>query len=382
MNLTEEEERVVDELLGTSNKRIFAGIAELMLSKNAQKEDWMSIVRPGVVCFIKDLDKKAYYIWILDLTNGVVAWKQNMDTHIKCQRRRRWIYVMELGYRKMCLNFVDDDEADEFAYVLFEKFPKFQEFAGTIPYTVSNDGKIIRNLEKASAARRVSREENLKKFLNVAGLDPTVLDDPKLGEQIFSFYEEYEDELADILDEDNAYDIGEDDEKEGQNDEGSEIDYGDNPLVLDGDEPESTNGSEDRQSSSSSMMLDTISEGEDEETVSTPPNTSLPAPSKNAIPPPPPPIQMQIPKSVQLETKKPIGSRLSLLDQIRGNNKQALKKVDSTNARHELNKRLTKAGNNSIEDVLFGAMAHIRSVKASGGDYGLEQETYREWDDD
>ena len=118
-NLNPKEKDIVEKLLGPSREQIFTGIAEVWLGTKPGEEDWgqkrgikLKGCSPGVVCFIKDLDKENFQLWVISMSEGNVAWKQNIDKHILTQRRRRWIFVLDFSYRKLCLNFVDDDEAE------------------------------------------------------------------------------------------------------------------------------------------------------------------------------------------------------------------------------------------------------------------------------
>ena len=399
MNLTEKEAQLVQTLVGTSNKTLFVGIAELLLSSGASKEDWNSMVRPGVICLIKDLEKDLCFIWVISMTQGKVIWKQNVDDKLKSQRRRRWIFVFEGGFRKLMLNFVDDDEADQFSYILYEKFPRLRKFDGVITYNVAEDGKIVRQRK----SKRQSIDENLIKFVNLAGLDKTILDDPTAKKKVEDMYGALENEMDDlsaILDATNyeEYSSSEEEEEEESEEESGEeeedVDYGDE-LVLHGDVPTSPDSnktdSEDdlAHEIAASSPLAAISEEDDvkgmngDKTITAsgnmpkPPPMNIPtAPSINMVKSMPP-----APKSVPKPAPTKVGGdRGSLLDQIR-NPKFALKKVDSEKNKVKSNKRLTKSGDGSLEQCLLGAMQQLRAVKA---DYGMpdDQPDYRDWDDD
>ena len=397
MNLTAKEAQLVQTLVGTSNKTFFVGIAELLLSSGASKEDWNSMVRPGVICLIKDIEKDLCFIWVISMTQGKVIWKQNLDDKLRSQRRRRWIFVFEGGFRKLMLNFVDDDEADQFSYILYEKFPRLRNFDGVITYNVAEDGKIVRQRK----SKRQSRDENLIKFINLAGLDETILDDPNTKKKVEDMYGALENEVDDlsaILDATNYEDYSSSEEEEESEEESVEeeedVDYGDE-LVLHGDVPTSPDGnktdSEDELAHEigASSPLAAISEEDDvkgmngDKTITAsgnmpkPPPMNIPtAPSINMVKSMPP-----APKSVPKPAPTKVGGdRGSLLDQIR-NPKFALKKVDSEKSKVKSNKRLTKSGEGSLEHALLGAMQQLRAAKV---DYGMpdDQPDYRDWDDD
>ena len=402
MNLTEKEAQLVQTLVGTSNKTLFVGIAELLLSSGSSKEDWNSVVRPGVICLIKDLEKDLCFIWVISMTQGKVIWKQNVDDKLKSQRRRRWIFVFEGGFRKLMLNFVDDDEADQFSYILYEKFPRLRKFDGVITYNVAEDGKIVRQRKSKrqenlrDEMRDETRDENLIKFINLAGLDKTILDDPtakKKVEDMYGALENEVDDLSAILDatnyEEYSYSEEEEESEEENVEEEEDVDYGDE-LVLHGDVPPSPDNTDSEEELAHEIAapstLAAISEEDDvkrmtgDKTITAlgnmpkPPPMNIPtAPSIDMVKSMPP-----APKSVPKPGPTKVGGdRGSLLDQIR-NPKFALKKVDSEKSKVKSSKRLTKSGDGSLEHCLFGAMQQIRAVKA---DYG-DQPDYRDWDDD
>ena len=158
-NLTKDERRLIHKLLGDSYKKLATGIAEALLSSAGKLEDWNSIVRPGVVCLVEDLDKKQFAVIVIDVDKKIIVWKQHIDNHLKCERRRRWIFVLQSGYRKLCLNFIDDDEADNFNVVFYNLFPQLRCFEAKIPYYVSKKGKVVTN-EPIHKTTKLTRSRN------------------------------------------------------------------------------------------------------------------------------------------------------------------------------------------------------------------------------
>ena len=144
-NLTIYDRRVIHNTLGNSYKKLATGIAEALLSPASPVEQWSSIIRPGVVCLVEDKDKEQFEIIVVNIDKGIIIWKQHIDNHLVCDRRRRWIFVLKSGFRKLCLNFIDDMEADKFSLVFYNLFPKLHSFDGKIPYYVSDRNIVIRN---------------------------------------------------------------------------------------------------------------------------------------------------------------------------------------------------------------------------------------------
>ena len=195
-NLKENEEKLVQTLIGKSRKLLFGGIAEVLISPLQCKENWNSIVKPGVVCFVKDLNKKAFFLQVVNMTKGQVAWNQNIDNEVIIQRRRRWIFLLETGYSKVLLNFIDDYEADAFSTLLSKYFPEGQEIQKTstvTPYTITEDGYVVRN--KKSFRRNEKQNQTLKKVVKMVGLPESVLDDPDIVPTIEEICREYGSEM-------------------------------------------------------------------------------------------------------------------------------------------------------------------------------------------
>ena len=409
-NLNPKEKDIVEKLLGPSREQIFTGIAEVWLGQNSAEEDWgqkqgikLKGCSPGVVCFIKDLDKENFQLWVISMSEGNVAWKQNIDKHILTQRRRRWIFVLDFSYSKLCLNFVDDDEADDFAYVLYGKFPEFQSFKNATPYTVNESGKVLRNNKKQDHSSKQRQKENF--LVNVANLPKSVLEDPNYKEEVEAFFEEYGEELEDMADIFDNYVLETDDENGsggssiGEEDGGSSLnDQHDSEVASPSlDFTSCFDMGEYSAVDMEDLALDTVPE--DVVTTSTypkPPETPSKKSKPNRAPPPPPlhlpetssekstpnrappPPPLNLKKSSKPQTSSggsEPGQRISLLDEIR-NNKMALKKSPI----NKNSKQNTKPRGTSIKDSLLGAMQQMRAVRET--DYGIQDDFYRPWDDD
>ena len=192
-NLTDSEKQIVQEIIGESKKILFLGIAEFLVSPNSEKEKWTSMVKPGVVCFVKDLNRSKFSIEVISMTEGKIVWNQNIDSHVDTQRRRQWIFVFQTGFRKLMLNFVDDDEADTFSNVLFSRLPeidKKQISDSTIRYTITERGKVE---YEDKMARDSNRQRNIEKILKLAKLPSNVQEADDIRQTIEEVYETIED---------------------------------------------------------------------------------------------------------------------------------------------------------------------------------------------
>ena len=238
------EVKIVEKLLGSSCCKAM-GIAELamspiqstVLTEKIHKFEWKSIIKPGMVCFITDPGRNNdYYIQAFDIDKRKRVWEQKIDLQMKYSRRRQHLITFDGAYGTICLNFIDNDEADKFAWAMARVIkPKVQNKANKIlgrsslpekvtPIIVSDIPIKARNSlppstdkeekrkkkktlwgtlfgsssdkeeENAFSQEMVKKEigeeefEKLKVFLKVACLDVTVLDDPERGPEIFEFY--------------------------------------------------------------------------------------------------------------------------------------------------------------------------------------------------
>ena len=222
-NLTIYDRRVIHNTLGSSYKILATGIAEALLSPAASVEEWSSIIRPGVVCLVEDKDKEQFEIVVINIDKGVLFWKQHIDNHLVCDRRRRWIFVLKSGFRKLCVNFTDDIEADKFSLVFYDLFPKLRSFDGKIPYYVSNRNIVIRNkidgkvttlnrsensgegLQKDEFAN--IKEDNIQKFVKIAKLPKNVLQNSSKADEIYDFYLENRVELDEMFEDSAAFSL-------------------------------------------------------------------------------------------------------------------------------------------------------------------------------
>ena len=145
------------------------------------------------------------------MNKGAIVWKQHIDNHLICERRRRWIFVLQSGYRKLCLNFIDDDEADKFNLVFYSLFPQLRCLEGKIPFYVSDKGTVIRN-ETMDKMRTITKSRNsynnyrnkessdikkddIEKFIKIAKLPKNVLEDPDDANEVYDFYQKNRYEL-------------------------------------------------------------------------------------------------------------------------------------------------------------------------------------------
>ena len=102
-----------------------AGKTSNFIAQSKTSFKWQIILKLGVIAFTHDLEQKKYYIQAIDMDSGLVILNHIIETHVVFQRRRRFIVIFETEIGTICLNFVDDDEADHFAGVLHTFMSKY-----------------------------------------------------------------------------------------------------------------------------------------------------------------------------------------------------------------------------------------------------------------
>ena len=234
---------MMEHLLGNAHCKSM-GIAEVAISPiqkiastdGMQKFEWKSIVKPGLACFVQDADRNnIYFIQAFDLDKGQRVFDQRVDLKMQYRRRRRHLLTFDGDYGLVCLNFVDDDEADHFSFTMSGIVEnKANKTLGEIPnrpgvkdgdssqnptplihsdLKLNDDDKKKTKKEKkglwgrlfgsddkedpdAFSLKKIQNQigeeefEKLKIFLKVARLDVSILDDPKKGPEIYQFYKD------------------------------------------------------------------------------------------------------------------------------------------------------------------------------------------------
>ena len=193
------EVKLIEKLLGDSCCKAM-GIAELaispiqstVLTKQIHKFKWNSIIKPGVVCFNTDPQRNNdYYIKVFSMNEGKKIWEQRIDLNMKSNRRRRHLITFDgnlCGRGTICLNFIDNDEADNFAWEM-SKVMKSQRTSNKGNRT-SNKGNGVFSQKWVRNEIGEEEFEKLKVFLKVACMDVSDLDDQEKGPEVFQFYKD------------------------------------------------------------------------------------------------------------------------------------------------------------------------------------------------
>ena len=142
-NLNEKEVDLIDKLLGNKYFCLCRGIGQLAISRSSflgsstyspnghviyyrtiieplvnGVYDWKILLKVGVLIFSQHTESREYYIQAIDIANGKIVINHLVAHDTQFKRRRRFILTFETKLGTFCLNFVDDDEADNFTNII------------------------------------------------------------------------------------------------------------------------------------------------------------------------------------------------------------------------------------------------------------------------
>ena len=142
-NLNEKEMDLIDKVLGNKYCCLCRGIGQLAISRSSflgssiyspngyviynktiiepltnEVYDWKILLKVGVLIFSQDTESNEHYIQAIDMANEKIVINHLVAQDVRFKRKRRFILTFETKLGIFCLNFVDDDEADNFTNVL------------------------------------------------------------------------------------------------------------------------------------------------------------------------------------------------------------------------------------------------------------------------
>ena len=142
-NLNEKEVNLIDKLLGNTYCCLCRGIGQLAICRSSFQGsstystngyliynrtiieplvndvyDWKIILKVGVLIFSQNRESNEHYIQAIDMAKEKIVINHLVAQDTQFKRRRRFVLTFETRLGTFCLNFVDDDEADNFTNVL------------------------------------------------------------------------------------------------------------------------------------------------------------------------------------------------------------------------------------------------------------------------
>lgn len=196
-NLLPAEINLVTDLIGEERRCLSSAIAQVAIDRSsflgnnfpvinhsarktsnliAQRKTsfkWQIILRLGVIAFTHDLERKKYYIQAIDMDNGLVILNHIIENHVVFQRKRRFIVTFETEIGTICLNFVDDDEADHFARVLHTFMSNNNDTSKPKEIKKSFDSHGVDNaLQSNKVTQDLSQNQNISKEMELRNGNP------------------------------------------------------------------------------------------------------------------------------------------------------------------------------------------------------------------
>ncbi len=88
-------------------------VARLHLASPSQGQGWTVLVT-GVVCFVKDFDRRSYYIVALDMDRGCQVWEQEIYSEMVYRHSQPCFHSFEAEREVAGISFADEREAQDF----------------------------------------------------------------------------------------------------------------------------------------------------------------------------------------------------------------------------------------------------------------------------
>ncbi|XP_065836937.1 actin nucleation-promoting factor WASL-like [Oscarella lobularis] len=125
-NLLENDENdAVINILGSKLVILSSSVAQLLFA-SPDPRNWTKH-RTGVICFVKDMAKKSYFIRMIDLHARVVAFDQELYEQIRYNPAKEHFHMFPGDKHTVGLNFADSREADHFKNEVMTKINQYKQ---------------------------------------------------------------------------------------------------------------------------------------------------------------------------------------------------------------------------------------------------------------
>ncbi|GFS90569.1 wiskott-Aldrich syndrome protein [Trichonephila clavipes] len=111
--LNQEENQKVFLALGKSCSTLGTTVVQLFLTEEPYHSSWIK-KNCGVVCFVKDCDRRSYFIKLFDMDKCSWVWEQELYNQFVYKPSCTFFHVFEADNCMAGLNFADNDEALNF----------------------------------------------------------------------------------------------------------------------------------------------------------------------------------------------------------------------------------------------------------------------------
>ncbi|CAL1297234.1 unnamed protein product [Larinioides sclopetarius] len=111
--ITEEENQKVFSALGKPCTALATTVVQLYLTEEPYHSSWIK-KQCGVLCFVKDCDRRSYFIKLFDMDKCSWVWEQELYNPFVYKPACTFFHVFEADNCMAGLNFADNDEAQNF----------------------------------------------------------------------------------------------------------------------------------------------------------------------------------------------------------------------------------------------------------------------------
>lgn len=124
--LSQEENQKIFLALGKSCSTLGTTVVQLFLTEEPYHSSWIK-KNCGVVCFVKDCDRRSYFIKLFDMDKCVWVWEQELYNQFVYKPSCTFFHVFEADNCMAGLNFADNDEALNFKSVIQKRLQMREE---------------------------------------------------------------------------------------------------------------------------------------------------------------------------------------------------------------------------------------------------------------
>ncbi|GFR15108.1 wiskott-Aldrich syndrome protein homolog [Trichonephila clavata] len=124
--LSQEENQKVFLALGKSCSTLGTTVVQLFLTEEPYHSSWIKKYC-GVVCFVKDCDRRSYFIKLFDMDKCSWVWEQELYNQFVYKPSCTFFHVFEADNCMAGLNFADNDEALNFKSAIQKRLQMREE---------------------------------------------------------------------------------------------------------------------------------------------------------------------------------------------------------------------------------------------------------------
>lgn len=124
--LTRDENELIIQMLGRKCVTLATGVVQLLLTSAPSHQDWQTTFI-GVVCFVKDSNRRSYFIRIYNIVKPELVWEQELYTQFTYLKLRPFLHCFEAQDCMAGLSFASEQEAENFHSVVESKLQHRQQ---------------------------------------------------------------------------------------------------------------------------------------------------------------------------------------------------------------------------------------------------------------